>query len=1080
MESLDKFTRSFVRSTNITADIDNNDLINQIVITEQIIKTFTAVSEVINNNSNEAAISIIGPYGSGKSTTILLLHHYLSGNLPIDIENELISKGIRNPTNKYSDLDIYSVVGTRNSLNEVLNQIFGTDNVIKYLSHTLKKDKKKKFVLLLDEFGKFLEYATDNKKTGDIYILQRLAEFAQRSNGRFILLTVRHQAMTSYLKGIRGKELEDWRKIQGRFIDIVHSNSLDETLLLIHTVLKRLFSFDTQLPKSIIESLNDNYLLSEDSKKNILPHTYPINPFALLLLVSSFKRFAQNERSIHSFLMTQELYGLRYFLTHNQDLSYQISDLYDYIAGNLNHVLLESEISSSWSMINSSLALFKSNIGPNVEKNLFLQAQYLIKTIGMINLFGSDVGIRATKKVLKSALFGQFGRKSSKLNNLAFDLLENGLGIINYRKLDKSFYLWHGSDINISKLINEHLNKTTDEFDYAAALNSYFRPNPIVARKLHIEKGALRYATWQYINPGNLKDLITDINKNGVVYCIIGERLLKKDIAKHLKTISIPANIIVTVLDIDNSTKEIIKTFHIIERLLDTYQPLHKDHIARNELQDLSRNYHDLIENKMRNTNLNETQLFHLNDNCFVPINWSLVGKTVSDALDKYYHLSPTILNELINTDKPSPSVMTGIKSLLFATLNNPDKKGLGLEGTGPDYSIYLNVLYQTGIHRHKEGSWIFTEPNNGDYGLAKVWELLNKEIKNTAKYRSRISIGKLQEDLSAPPFGVKIGLANILIFAYLSCELKNISIYENGSFTPKIMKDTLERVLGKPYNFEFQFIEVDGVHFYLFNRLFEIINDDRKDSVTLLDVVTPFIQFANRLPRYTKRTKTLRKISRDVLDALLNATSPEELIYEALPRAMGFDKFYDLKNDTFSDVTINRFLEKFEECYHEIRNKRESLLNECLIQFGKIWGIESNSLSEFRNKIRAEFSDDLVGVMTDVKLRSYANRILDNQLHDEQWLISIVSLLANKPIDQWLDSDVITFSRELKLKYFQIDELKRLVKTYKFNESIIVDTNIEKQIIDFIQDIGADEVEILKALRSVYDKFLILISNND
>lgn len=1081
MESLDKIKRRFIRSTNITADNDNNDLIDQIVITEQIIKTFRAVSEVINDNSNEAAISIIGPYGSGKSTTILLLCHYLLRKLPIKIDNELVSRGIKKPVNKYSDSDIYSVIGTRDSLNEILNQIFDTDNVIEHLSKSLKKDKNRKFVLLIDEFGKFLEYTTNNNKVSDIYILQRLAELAHRSNGRFILLTVRHQAMTSYLKGIKGSELDEWRKIQGRFIDIVHSNSLNETLLLIHTVLKDLFVFDTQLPKIMIESFSDNYLLSEDSKKNILSYTSPINPFALLLLVSSFKRFAQNERSIHSFLMTQELYGLRHFLAHNKDLPYQISDLYDYIVSNLNHVMFESEISSSWSMINSSLALFKSNIGPNVEKNLFLQSQYLIKAIGMINLFGPDVGIKATKKVLKGALFGHYGRKSSKLNNLAFDLLENGLGIANYRKLDKSYYLWHGSDINISKLINEHLRKTTDEFDYANTLNSYFRSSPIVARKLHIERGTLRYATWQYVNSNNVQNLITDINKNGVVYCIVGESLSKKDLTKYFKNVSIPANIVITVLDIDNSTKEIIKTFHVIERLLETYQPLHKDHIARSELQDLSRNYHNLIENKMRNTNLDKTQLFHLDNNyCLVTINRSLLGKIVSNALDKYYHLSPTILNELINTDKPSPSVMVGIKSLLYAMLNNPDKQGLGIVGSGPDYSIYLNVIKQTGIHRRKEKGWVFAEPNNADSGLTKVWELLDKEIKDTAKNRNRISIGKLQESLSEPPYGVKNGLANILIFAFLSYELKNISIYENGSFTPKIMKDTLERVLRKPHNFDLQYIEIDGVHFYLFNRLFEIINDDRKDVVTLLDVVTPFIQFANRLPRFTKRTKTLRKISRDVLDALLSATSPENLIYESLPQAMGFDPFYNVKSDCFSDETINRFLEKLEECYHEIRTKRESLINECLIQFGKIWGIESNSLSGFRKQIRDEFSDDLVGVMTDITLRSYVSRIMDTQMNDEQWLISVVSLLANKPIDQWLDSDVITFSRELKLKYFQIDELKRLVKIYKLNEPNVVDEKIKKIILDIIKNIDADEVEILKALRSVYDNYLLLISNND
>ena len=44
-------------------------------------------------------------------------------------------------------------------------------------------NKGKRLVLIIDEFGKYLEYSSDDPKNGDVYVLQELAEIASRSNG---------------------------------------------------------------------------------------------------------------------------------------------------------------------------------------------------------------------------------------------------------------------------------------------------------------------------------------------------------------------------------------------------------------------------------------------------------------------------------------------------------------------------------------------------------------------------------------------------------------------------------------------------------------------------------------------------------------------------------------------------------------------------------------------------------------------------------------------------------------------------------------------------------------------------------
>ena len=75
--------------------------------------------------------------------------------------------------------------------------------------------------------GKFLEAAAQDGS--DIYILQQLAEAASRSNGRFLLVGVLHQAFEEYAHRLSHEMRDEWAKIQGRFIDLIVNTSGERT-----------------------------------------------------------------------------------------------------------------------------------------------------------------------------------------------------------------------------------------------------------------------------------------------------------------------------------------------------------------------------------------------------------------------------------------------------------------------------------------------------------------------------------------------------------------------------------------------------------------------------------------------------------------------------------------------------------------------------------------------------------------------------------------------------------------------------------------------------------------------------------
>ena len=75
----------------------------------------------------------------------------------------------------------------------------------------------------------------------DIYVLQQLAEAASRSNGRFLVVGVLHQAFDEYAHRLSHEMRDEWAKIQGRFIDLVVNTAGEEQIDLISRAIEKRF-----------------------------------------------------------------------------------------------------------------------------------------------------------------------------------------------------------------------------------------------------------------------------------------------------------------------------------------------------------------------------------------------------------------------------------------------------------------------------------------------------------------------------------------------------------------------------------------------------------------------------------------------------------------------------------------------------------------------------------------------------------------------------------------------------------------------------------------------------------------------
>lgn len=156
------------------------------------------VGSIINSfNSGIHSFNVIGSYGTGKSSFILALEHGLvNPNYPL-INNI-------GQFNNYENFEFLKIVGDYASITSVvsehLSQKYQSKNLFENLSafynDTITQGKF--LFIVIDEFGKILEYAANHNPEQELYTLQKFAEFINDSSKNIILLTTLHQNFSSY------------------------------------------------------------------------------------------------------------------------------------------------------------------------------------------------------------------------------------------------------------------------------------------------------------------------------------------------------------------------------------------------------------------------------------------------------------------------------------------------------------------------------------------------------------------------------------------------------------------------------------------------------------------------------------------------------------------------------------------------------------------------------------------------------------------------------------------------------------------------------------------------------------------
>ena len=1023
------------RTFSLSANIENGFAEGaQYIVTPNAQK---AISSIVNDfHTGIHSFTIIGSYGTGKSSFLLALESDLKrrGKTPylLDAKNLLST----------SDVEIMNIIGDYTELSTLLlrslNAEDTTNSVLDELKTYYNKSQKQgKFLLIvIDEFGKVLEHAAKNNPEKELYFLQKLAEFVNVPSRQILLLTTLHQNFSAYAKGLTETQVNEWKKVKGRFKEITFVEPIEQLLYLAAKQMQG--NNYNEVPAcaiSLYELAKSTGYVSSDFLVDTAKQLYPLDLFSAYAITTAIQRYGQNERSLFTFLASLGSIS-------TDEKIYNLQKVYDYVYYSFYSYLKDANADSmSWSSMQISIERVEGQSWDSEEQMLY--AINIIKAIGLLNLFGV-AGFRLSKESL--AEYATLAMDIPDAKNI-IEKLENKK-IIRYAAYKDRVMLFEGTDVDLEAEIREAGLMVSRPVAFVDELTVFFnhRISPVKAH--FYQKGTPRFFDYKLFEEPT--ELVPKGDTDGYIELIFSTR---KDALEEIKRFSADSEhalIFALFIDTDNIIDHLynIKKYNYL-----TDKVIKKeDLVAVKEIQKL-KEYEENLLNKA------------ISDNLFSYKNrvvWIFKGEVrkveshrdfnilLSSVCDEIYSETPVMNNELFNKHKLSGTITAARKSYLTYLIEHSTEEDLGFpeDKFPPEKTIYFSLLKNTGLHQ--DGEFADAPANEG---FLSVWTACEDFLKSTENKARKVS--ELIKILSTQPYKLKQGFLDFWIPTYLFIKRQDFALYDasKGAFMPEVNMEFFDLLQKHPQDFEVKKFAVDGVKLGFFNQYRRFINLGDEFTITkdsFIETIKPFLSFYARLDDYTKYTRKFDHASTmKFRDVLAKAKDPEKAFFEDLPEALGFNQ-EKLKQEEFIreyGIIIQRAIRELRSCYSRLIDRIEERLVDG-------FGLQSCDYNEYVVEVRERLAHVKTYLLTD-KQREFYHHVMTEYDNRTQWYQSICYTILEQRLDSLRDEqedkladDLVYLFRECE-KYSSISQRLADSETsdaYSFDMVTNKGTNVRTQ----------------------------------
>lgn len=1036
----------FCRSVNLQHDWKTGAQLQGYLPTDTVRGLAARIATGALSSEQPKAWSVTGPYGSGKSAFALFLADMLARRTPSHQEARRLRDELGLGGRRLFPL---LLVGQRAPLAQGLLE--GIAKSVLPLSKRLTKQALRAArsphadeqllpvlrqveaaalkngyagtLLVVDEFGKYLEYAGLHQDEVDFFVLQQIAEAAARSSARpFVFVTILHTAFAEYAGRLDAARRAEWQKVQGRFADVAFHEPAEQFLALIENAIERRGSHPmvATTETHIARWLGSDAF--EEPRRRLaidraLAKTLPLHPVVSLLLWPVFRgKLAQNERSLFAFLGAKEPLGFQDFLNGRIEGAslplYRLDQLYDYVVHTLREAALRGDRARRWAEIEAALS--------RIPGNAPLFCPEVVKTIGLLGLFGASVGLRATDEVIGICL-GEPERAHRALKFL------KEKSIVVYRRHDSSYGLWEGSDVDLDELYDKALNHVQSGA-IASRIQNLVPLQPIVARSHYIKKGTLRYFSVQALDATeeNIKRALSErIKSDGLIAfffsasprerdCLFARALELSGKGDHpLRVLAFPKPL--------SGLEAALREAEAWAWARENEPRLEGDPVARREVQvRWQAAMDDLLETIGRT--------FGLSGHEFDPSqsDWIYGGKRQSDMTSREllewlsslcastFRHAPVFRNELLNREQLSSAAAAARRNLVEKLIERSESEKLGIEGFPPEFSMYASMLKEGGFHVKRHGEWQIGAPSAE---WQPVWRAMDTFLEST--HHERRPVTQLFDALRRPPFGLKEGPLPVLLCCLLLSKKGTVALYEEGVFVPELRIEVVERLLRAPDEFEIQEHPISPVGRGVLEALGRLVAELSPGATAptrphIVEIARPLTISAARLPIYSRQTRRIQNPrALAVRDALIKAKDPFALVFRELPALLGV-----------TAEQTKEYTARLSEALLAMQRAYPQLLDDLERQIRETFGL-TDSAATARRQLQAR-ALPLIGKTADPALTTLVRELAN--IGERDWR-EVVAIAVNRglPPTQWQDSDVASFQlrlTQLAKDFIRIEEM--------------------------------------------------------
>ncbi|MEV5029602.1 hypothetical protein [Paenibacillus sp. LPE1-1-1.1] len=852
--------------------------------------------------------------------------------------------------------------------------------------------------IIYDEFARFLQGLSISNFNEAMQDIQDLAELSNRSKSiHFLLIT--HKSLRQYFNTSIEEASTEFQRIEKRFRQYLVKSDQATFLRIAEIIVSENITKKPEISLeefSHIQGVMRKFPLfpsinQTERDEIVIRGMYPLHPVSLFLLPHLTRVFGQNERTLFTFLESQETGGLfnhisksnNYYLTH-QLFDFFFPDTTDYGSDEIaEHILL-----------------YKKAIArmPEEIKNKQV-ALNLIKVIALWNL----CAVQNEQKLTTEFLLFATQINKNELTEL-FSLLSLNK-LIRFNRVNEFWELFAGNSIDLQEKLDQEKQSTnssiTEKFEvlYKNLSKKFYFPE-----EYNDEKGMTRFATIKFIYETDVmaEDLGQDkkFSDLSIYYVLPRDYTNPKVLESKLTELSKERSNIFYLHphSIETITNE-INNYLALDSLRKNKLLLAEDKGIKEELEIMiNETKYTLSSYLSEISNFSDGNRWY-SDGQKVNISTELeLTKILTEKCYELYNKTPIVLNDSFNRGSISGAQRNAAIQLIDQIIAEPTNNQFGIMGNGPEYALYAAIFKNNNGFDINVNNQDYTNIQTESFSLLRLHLIDKLENDTTGNFQDIINI------FIDPPFGIRKPLIPILLVALLRDRWNEFMLYRNDMFVPGIngtkLIDIIVEVGSENYQYVYEKIDQNHINFYkkIEVEFKDYLEDRLNNQSRLIYICGTLLKWLRSLPRITQASDNVEEEFRWIRECIRRSEiDPQQSIIQI------YERYY---NNIEGLLLIKQYAEEYlSKVKSDISNKVLSILDMGNQEELKNWAIEQHEKFQYDNKLIDKLNSSIV----------------KNESQDgiNQFIESYIGVR----VDDWSDTTYDLFINQLNYDYEQINK---------------------------------------------------------